>query len=642
MTPGYQAPVILLACLHDSDGGRRNNQPLQERRAIARALELAEDEGLCHLIQEDTTPQTTFLDLLYKHSFKDSIAVLHVTGSLTGDNKLVDERELSDSLGKFPDLQLVFLNGCATMPLVEKLLLLDIPAVIATNLPVADPRSLQAARSFYQRLSGGETIKQAFEAIDFPPHHKSLVKAEYDIDEDALKWDETPSLNSPYPALFMLEHNESRLSWSLSQSMSTQMIGLSESDSEIEENSYADSNGSFALGKENSNGKHKESPIPLSPKKARELKKREQKAKREKTMGIFRWIGIGALLVAVSFGGFGFYQFWTEHPMNTCMFESGRDQYNVLLYPLSSNDICGSVDKIATDAVWQQFKNYEGNVLNISYQKESSCDLTEGQAKEMLDYCPVDLMIWGNMTQLTADSAELNFYFVSRGANPSQLQKGHISSHIPTEAGIMYELPKQVNETIWTLMAQGMLARREYEGAMEVLDLIPERNTPDFIAIDMLKGQILARMKKFKEALLLYDHVISIDSLNVFAYNARGSMAARVGKFEQAMTDLNKALNLDHNYAEAYYNRGLVHLRLEALDLAITDVERVIQLKPNDSKAYGILAAIYAQQGEPEPFYHNLEVALRAGLDIRQFMAYTAVGDYKEEPRFKALLAKYK
>ena len=128
-------PNFLLACTHSYQNGSRISPLLEERRAIARLLEPAETQAACQLIQDDVSPRTNFLHLLEKHGFQEPVSVLHVCGTHQGDDKW-DISELSASIGKLPDLKLVFLNGCANLALVEMLLLKDIPGVIATQTEI--------------------------------------------------------------------------------------------------------------------------------------------------------------------------------------------------------------------------------------------------------------------------------------------------------------------------------------------------------------------------------------------------------------------------------------------------------------------------------------------------------------------------
>ncbi|MEM8900620.1 MAG: hypothetical protein AAGC85_21065, partial [Bacteroidota bacterium] len=79
----YHPSLVLLACANSFQSGKPLKLPLQERRSIARIMEMAEDQGWCSIIQEDAGAGSSFLELLQKHSFKKNVSILNILWPIT-------------------------------------------------------------------------------------------------------------------------------------------------------------------------------------------------------------------------------------------------------------------------------------------------------------------------------------------------------------------------------------------------------------------------------------------------------------------------------------------------------------------------------------------------------------------------------
>ncbi|HMQ47557.1 MAG TPA: hypothetical protein PKA00_09215 [Saprospiraceae bacterium] len=101
--------------------------------------------------------------------YRDHIFLFAYSGHAGKDMLLVTDGEarsegLAELLGQCPNLKAVLLNGCSTLGQVEQLLQQQIPLVIATAAPVNDEKAKLFAIAFFQSLSQGENMGQAFEA----------------------------------------------------------------------------------------------------------------------------------------------------------------------------------------------------------------------------------------------------------------------------------------------------------------------------------------------------------------------------------------------------------------------------------------------------------------------------------------------
>lgn len=79
-------------------------------------------------------------------------------------NYLVDPGGLAGLIMAAHQVQLVFLNGCATKNQVDKFRAAGVPAVIFTNHPVKDRIGLEFAKNFYKNFfQSGATLQQSFQ-----------------------------------------------------------------------------------------------------------------------------------------------------------------------------------------------------------------------------------------------------------------------------------------------------------------------------------------------------------------------------------------------------------------------------------------------------------------------------------------------
>jgi hypothetical protein len=172
-------PVVILAFANDQDAYLQNI--VKERKAIARALQEHDDRRYIKVVKEENTSIRDIFDLCTRYA--DRIAVLHYGGhasgtqlqleGATGAAELANATGLAQLLGQQQGLQLVFLNGCATLDQVQTLFACGVKAVIATAVPINDAMATEFAEQFYQALTNRATIKRAFDTA------KAFVTARY-------------------------------------------------------------------------------------------------------------------------------------------------------------------------------------------------------------------------------------------------------------------------------------------------------------------------------------------------------------------------------------------------------------------------------------------------------------------------------
>ena len=161
-------PVVILAFANDQDAYLQ--MIVKERKAIAKALQDHDDRRYLKVVKEENTSITDLFDLCTRYA--DRIAILHYGGhasgtqlqleAATGAAQMANATGLAQLLGQQRGLQLVFLNGCATLAQVQTLFACGVRAVIATAVPINDEVATTFSEQFYKALAAGDTIQRAF------------------------------------------------------------------------------------------------------------------------------------------------------------------------------------------------------------------------------------------------------------------------------------------------------------------------------------------------------------------------------------------------------------------------------------------------------------------------------------------------
>ena len=161
-------PVILLTFSNSPD----DYLPMivEEQKAIKNSLLDYVDN---HYLQIRDVQHASAVDIFYLiNRYHNQVQILHYGGHADGESLQLEQevgviqmakaKGLAGLLGTQEELKLVFLNGCATKGQVKSLLDAGVQAVLATSVPVNDSQALQFSKQFYQALSAGSTLREAF------------------------------------------------------------------------------------------------------------------------------------------------------------------------------------------------------------------------------------------------------------------------------------------------------------------------------------------------------------------------------------------------------------------------------------------------------------------------------------------------
>lgn len=175
-------PIALLLFSNDLDNFLPNIR--QECKIIEDALEPYHDTYRLRIIIRSSV---SILDLFRLFNrYKGRICCLHFAGHASGSGLQLNDEHFYTETGRAEglaslirqevlegQLQMVFLNGCSTLPQVEGLQKAGVPTIIATSCPINDSKATLFAQQFYRSFANTDsekpfegqpiTIQQAFD-----------------------------------------------------------------------------------------------------------------------------------------------------------------------------------------------------------------------------------------------------------------------------------------------------------------------------------------------------------------------------------------------------------------------------------------------------------------------------------------------
>jgi hypothetical protein len=171
-------PVVYLAFANALDDHLANLK--LESRDIFKSLQPLQKEGKIWVHREESSQVDELYDDLL--GYDQDIVIFHYGGHASGDILQLEGGHgaaggIAKLLGQQKSLKLVFLNGCATKDQVNLLHQAGVPAVIATSVKINDSKATIFATAFYQSLTRGHSIEEAFESAS------SLLETKFSGDD---------------------------------------------------------------------------------------------------------------------------------------------------------------------------------------------------------------------------------------------------------------------------------------------------------------------------------------------------------------------------------------------------------------------------------------------------------------------------
>ncbi len=181
----------------------------------------------------------------------------------------------------------------------------------------------------------------------------------------------------------------------------------------------------------------------------------------------------------------------------------------------------------------------------------------------------------------------------------------------------------------YLILARGLLHRRRWQKAREVLGVILSRDPGNLAATEWL-GLARAGLGRPAEAIDLLRHLLERDRGRPEAQFNLGLLLKETGQTEAAVVELGKAVALRPSQPSAWFHLGQSCARLERLDDAVRYYRRALEIDPAFTAAYLELGRILLRRGNRDQalrfWRHGAKVAGRpeviaeamAGLSGRQ------------------------
>lgn len=159
-------------------------------------------------------------------------------------------------------------------------------------------------------------------------------------------------------------------------------------------------------------------------------------------------------------------------------------------------------------------------------------------------------------------------------------------------------------ETINDKMLRGknLLQVKRYEEALSIFDEIITVN-PEIGKVYLYAGKALLALRSYEKALVYINHALKINTMDPTVCVIAGEVHLGLKNLQEALEYFQNASQLDVNFAKAYFGMGRVFHEYQEYEKAIRMFRHTLELDQNDRRAYAALAKSYLakkdqQEGE--------------------------------------------
>lgn len=138
------------------------------------------------------------------------------------------------------------------------------------------------------------------------------------------------------------------------------------------------------------------------------------------------------------------------------------------------------------------------------------------------------------------------------------------------------------------------LEKGENEKAMADLSALLKKDDKNLVVLEAI-SEVLAKLKKYDEALSYVEKVITLDPALPAGYILRARLHALKDDDKKALADLDKALELDPRNLLGLLMRSQVHASMENRDKAKQDLDLLLRLQPELPPAVLLRSMLAAQ-----------------------------------------------
>jgi tetratricopeptide (TPR) repeat protein len=127
------------------------------------------------------------------------------------------------------------------------------------------------------------------------------------------------------------------------------------------------------------------------------------------------------------------------------------------------------------------------------------------------------------------------------------------------------------------------------------------------------------------------------------AYFNRAYFYEERKEFSKSESDYKRAEKLGViNKSMLYNNLAVLYRRMKKFELSIEYLDKARLLNPDFSNIDGTLALIYADKGDDENFYKYLQISLKKGCKVWDYLKDPGFDKYRESQKLTKLIDFYK
>lgn len=417
---------------------------------------------------------------------------------------------------------------------------------------------------------------------------------------------------------------------------------------------------------------------------------------KKKAKGNFRQIlvrlGILIVLSIVALGEFKNSNWFQSVPAHLFTDESA---YHILLLPFGPDGVCALEQN---QYHWQVQKrllelNIKDNLgIEVKRQDTIMCDIIDVESvKAYGEEMDADLVIYGNYQERCEwDTTLLKIRYLSLDSfveigEASMFKEGETEYAIEDKKSLIElrsgNLTGTVEDIIYWALSIRTFLKGDYQETVDKLGRIQSQEKSEFAIMWAVKAHAYYRLGQDSLALAFYSNAIKLNPTDAIAYNNRGFIYRMLQDYDLALSDYDKSIELDPNDAITYNNRGVIYNKQKEYDLAIISFNKSIELNPqypiaynnrgntyrhlkkfdlakkdvvfsqklnpNYGSPYATHAMIYADEGDIEKFYENLEKAIQEDRNPiyplkEKILENETLQRFKDEPRFQKLMERSK
>jgi len=154
------------------------------------------------------------------------------------------------------------------------------------------------------------------------------------------------------------------------------------------------------------------------------------------------------------------------------------------------------------------------------------------------------------------------------------------------EQGVKLAKYKNINEEVYTSLAQAKFEIGDFKGAIKTFDTLIGRNPKNEFALTY-RGAAKIEVNDFSNAINDLSEAIKLNSKSYVAYNFRGVAKGGLKQYVEALKDLDYSIKLKFDYASVYVNRASIRMASKDRKGACEDLTKADQL--GSSVAYKLI-----------------------------------------------------